>query len=151
MTIKQITLLAVVLSFLMGCENQPQSNLPVVDVKIGMRLYRLEVADSDATREHGLMQRDSMPADHGMIFVFPDLQERGFWMDKTRIPLDILFLDSSGRVVSIHQMQPYDRNTTRSNGPAQFAIELNQGAANQAGVKVGDTIYIPLHFKPAGE
>jgi uncharacterized protein len=129
--------------FLSACEPRPQSNLPVVDMKIGRRLFRLEIADTPATMEKGLMQRDSMPSDHGMIFVFPRESMQAFWMKNTRIPLDILFLDTSGKVVSIHQMQPYDENTTSSDFPARFAIELNQGAAAKAEVKVGDTIILP--------
>ena len=53
-----------------------------------------------------------------MMFVFPDEQPRGFWMKHTRIPLDIVFLDAGGRVVSIHRMEPHDLQTTRSAAPA---------------------------------
>jgi uncharacterized membrane protein (UPF0127 family) len=84
-----------------------------------------------------------MPADHGMIFVFPDTEPRSFWMKDTRIPLDILYLDPDGVVVSIRQMKPYDLSGVHSDKPAKYAIELNKGAAERAGVKVGDKLEIP--------
>lgn len=89
------------------------------------------------------MQRDSMPTDHGMIFVFPDDQVRQFWMRNTRIPLDILFLDASGRIVSIHQMKPYDESQTSSDFPARYAIELNNGVVATTGAKVGEQLQVP--------
>jgi uncharacterized membrane protein (UPF0127 family) len=89
------------------------------------------------------MFRDSMPPDHGMLFVFQTEERQGFYMRNTRIPLDILFLDSSGTVVSIHQMYPFDESSTLSAAPARYAIELNQGAAAAAGVKAGDRLSIP--------
>lgn len=130
-----------------SCERGPattrSSALPVVSMKIGSRTYGLEVAGDSFTRERGLMERDSMPADRGMIFVFEGEADRGFWMKNTRIPLDILFVDSNGKVVSIHTMKPYDQRTTNSDGPAKYAIELNAGAANENGVKAGDKLVIP--------
>jgi uncharacterized membrane protein (UPF0127 family) len=64
-------------------------------------------------------------------------------MKNTRIPLDILFLDHSGKVISSKSMRPLDLTTTSSDGPAKYAIELNQGAVASAGVHVGDIINIP--------
>jgi uncharacterized membrane protein (UPF0127 family) len=128
-----------------GCEQQSQSpaGLPVVKMDIGRQKFVIEVARSAADQETGLMKRDSMPADHGMIFIFFDDQVRRFWMKNTRFPLDILFLDSTGKVVSIHQMQAYDLNETSSDFPARYAVELNTGVAAQSGVKVGDILDIP--------
>jgi uncharacterized membrane protein (UPF0127 family) len=79
-----------------------------------------------------------------MLFVFPDEIAREFWMKNTRIPLDILFLDGNGKVVSSKSMKPYDLNTTPSDGPAKYAIEVNHGAAASSGVAVGDRLNIPL-------
>ena len=131
----------------LACDQQPASNLPTTSVTIGKKTYTLEIAARTAEQEHGLMQRDSMPSDHGMIFVFPDRQMRNFWMKNTRIPLDILFLDHVGRIVSIHTMKPYDLTPTPSDYPAKYAIELNAGAADAAPAHVGDTIAIPASAK----
>ena len=130
-----------------GCEQSP-AGLAVVGMKIGNQTFRLEVAATSASQETGLMKRDSMPADHGMIFVFAEEAMRDFWMKNTRIPLDILFVSSNGTIVSIHQMAPYDEQLTSSDFPARYAIELNLGAAREAGAKVGDHLIIPAEAKP---
>jgi len=129
-----------------GCGNgsaTATATLPAVPMQIGSKTYTLEVANDAAEREKGLMRRDSMPADHGMIFVFADEQRLGFWMRNTRIPLDIIYVNAAGRVVSIKQMRPYDTSTTYADAPAKYAIELNQGQAAAAGVAVGDQLTIP--------
>lgn len=138
-----LALLALSLSFLPGCQEQSPDGLPTVDMKIGTRTFVIEVARTEAQQEKGLMKRDSMPADHGMIFPFKEERVLGFWMKDTRFPLDIIFADSKGKVVSIHQMEAYDESNTSSDVPARYAIELNKGAANDAGVKVGDLLDIP--------
>ena len=89
------------------------------------------------------MQRDSMPADRGMIFLFRDDVNENFWMENTRIPLDILYLTNAGKIVSIKHMEPYKRTGVPSDGAYRFAIELNAGQADASGVKPGDTVTIP--------
>ncbi|HEY2587600.1 MAG TPA: DUF192 domain-containing protein [Tepidisphaeraceae bacterium] len=131
------------LLFLVGCDEQSPAGLPTVKMQIGHRTFVLEVARTQAEQEKGLMKRDSMPADHGMIFPFKEERVLSFWMKDTRFPLDIVFADSKGKVVSIHQMEAYDENSTSSDFPARYAIELNKGAAKDAGVKVGDVLDIP--------
>lgn len=121
--------------------SQPTSHF--VQVRLGREMIRLEVADDPAKRSRGLMFRGSLPKDQGMLFVFPDSTERGFWMKNTYIPLDILYLDSDGRIISIKQMQPHDLSTTSSDGPAMFAIELNAGRAEELGLAVGQIVNIP--------
>ena len=122
--------------------NGPQS-LPTVKMKIGDRTFDLEVARTSEQHEIGLMKRDSMPEDHGMIFVFEDEHMLEFWMKDTRIPLDILYLDSAGKVVSVAQMQPYDLSTVSSQVEAQYAIELNAGMIKKLGIKSGQVLDIP--------
>ncbi len=89
------------------------------------------------------MYRSELPAGTGMIFVFPDEEERGFWMKNTYIPLEIVYVDSKGAIVSIKRMEPHDQRSTRSGGPAQYAIELNIGDAASAGLSVGQVLSIP--------
>ncbi|MEA2710064.1 MAG: uncharacterized protein QOF78_2665 [Phycisphaerales bacterium] len=129
-----------------GCGNGSASSgskLPTVPMQLGTKTFTLEIANDAAEREKGLMRRDSMSADHGMIFVFPGEERLGFYMRNTRIPLDIVFINANGVVVSVKQMRPYDANTTYADAPAKWAIELNQGQAAAAGVKVGDQVSIP--------
>jgi uncharacterized membrane protein (UPF0127 family) len=112
-------------------------------MRVGTEEFVLEIAADDATRTIGLMNRTSMPANRGMIFVFPRAQRLGFWMRNTRIPLDIIYVDQDGTVVSVHSMRPLDLTRIPSAGPAKYAIELNQGAAARCGIKPGDQLQIP--------
>ncbi|HVT88704.1 MAG TPA: DUF192 domain-containing protein [Tepidisphaeraceae bacterium] len=147
--------LFIALSSFIGCDKQnapaqttlpaatrPQS-LSTIAMTLGNRQFTLEVASEDSTREIGLMYRDSMAADHGMIFAFPDEEPRGFWMKNTRIPLDIVYVAGNGKIVSIRSMKPFDLTTIESGGAAKYAIELNVGIATSAGLHVGDSLQIP--------
>jgi uncharacterized membrane protein (UPF0127 family) len=138
----------VLLGFL-GCRDDktPSSNLPTTQITVGHKTYTLEIAADEEVRRKGLMQRDSMPKDHGMIFLFADEANRSFWMHNTRIPLDILYLNAAGRVVSIHRMEPYVEELTPSKGPAKYAIELNAGEAEAAGAKEGQLLELPASVK----
>src|SRR3954453_15267467 len=136
-------ILALIGLTLASCARGPQGSLRTTSMKIGSQTFALEVADTEATQRVGLMKRDSMPSDHGMIFVFDREEERQFWMKDTRIALDILYLDARGKVISIKQMKPYDKTAVASDGPAKYAIELNLGEAARCGVKVGDILTLP--------
>ena len=125
----------------------PSSSLPTVQVPIGQKTYTLEIVAKTEERNTGLMRRDSMPEDHGMIFIFKAAEPRSFWMKNTRIPLDILYLDPTGKVVSIHRMEPYVEIPTRSKAPAKYAIELNAGQAEAATIHEGDTVTLPDNIK----
>jgi len=129
-----------------GCQPKseaPQSGLPVVDMKVGSRSYHVEVAADEYSRMRGLMERDTLPGDHGMIFVFLQDTDEPFWMKNTRFPLDILFIDNGGKIISIGHMKPYDESNTLPGGMYRYAIELNAGDAAAAGVKVGDSVSVP--------
>lgn len=136
-------LFAILFPLLAGCDKAPPPVLPTVPMKIGDRTFTLEVADNERDRQKGLMERDALPEDRGMIFVFPREAPLSFWMKNTRIPLDIIYVDSKGKVVSIKQMKPYDRNSTPSDAPAMFAIELNRGTAEKLKLQPGATLILP--------
>ena len=128
-----------------------QSEAGVVRMRLGRESFTLEVADTPKKQQLGLMHRKSMPQDRGMLFVFEDERERSFWMKNTHIPLDIIYVSAAGKVVSIEQMKPLDETSVPSDGPAKYAIELNEGAAGRAGVATGDVLAIPDEARePAG-
>ncbi|HJP97704.1 MAG TPA: DUF192 domain-containing protein [Rhodanobacteraceae bacterium] len=106
--------------------------------------FTVEIADTVAAREHGLMDRTAMPADHGMLFVFADAEPRTFWMKNTLIPLDILFFDSADRLVTIRaDVPPCKTNpcpTYASTAPARYVLELNAGTAASIGARKGDLL-----------
>lgn len=110
--------------------------------------FRVEIADDDASRTQGLMFRDEMADDHGMLFIFERQQPRSFWMKNTRIPLDIIYLDSNFKVVSISADTPPCRSHSRrcpnypSDGPAQYVLEINGGQAAELGLEPGDRIEV---------
>jgi uncharacterized membrane protein (UPF0127 family) len=121
----------------------PPSAAPTVQMRIGSGTFNLELARTVAETRRGLMHRDSMPPDHGMIFIFDRERTVGFWMKNTKIPLDIIYVDAGGRVVSTHKMHPFDETSVYPAGPYKYAIELNQGTVEKVGVKAGDVLAIP--------
>ncbi len=105
--------------------------------------FFLEVANSAEERAVGLMGRESMGRDRGMIFFFPAEQVLGFWMKNTLIPLDIIFIDSDLSVVDVqtmrpeHEIAPFPLPTYYSAAPALYAIEVNEGVAAECGIEPG--------------
>lgn len=136
--------------FAPSCKNEPQpppAEPYTVAMKLGSETFRLEIADTPRKQQLGLMHRKSLPADRGMLFVFEDDRERAFWMKNTHIPLDIVYADANGKVVSVKPMKPMDESSVPSDGPARYAVEINQGAARRAGLKAGDVLVIPPHVR----
>lgn len=117
---------------------------PYVELK-GQR-YSIELAEDDASRAQGLMERTQMAADHGMLFVFDDDAPRAFWMKNTKIPLDMLFFDAERHLVSVqHDVPPCvaDPCPAYSSGaPARYVLELNSGHARRLGLTPGDELRI---------
>ena len=116
---------------------------PVCTLPDGYRVS-LEVAVSEEEREMGLMFRDSLPPDAGMLFLFDRDGIWPFWMKNTFIPLDLIWLDDGGRVVEIKaNVQPCYRDPCPSYKPkavASAVLEVNGGAAARHGVEVGSTL-----------
>jgi uncharacterized membrane protein (UPF0127 family) len=100
----------------------------------------VEVAATPQSRETGLMNRFSLPRDHGMLFVFEASEPRAFWMKNTYVPLSIAFVDSTGRILNIEDMRPRDESTHWSRGPAMYAIEVRQGWFAEKGIQAGDAV-----------
>lgn len=101
---------------------------------------RVELADDGEKRALGLMYRDTLPADQGMLFVYDESAERSFWMKNTRIPLSAAFVSSDGTIIRIADMYPMDTRTTDSHGDARYALEVNQGWFKEHHVVEGDKI-----------
>jgi uncharacterized membrane protein (UPF0127 family) len=117
-------------------------------VELGGKTFSVEIADTSEKQALGLMFRDSMPADEGMLFIFPNEAPRGFWMKNTRIPLDIMYFDKNLKLVSISADTPPCRVSRcpsyPSIAPAQYVLELNAGMAARLGVELGDTLTLDL-------
>ncbi len=116
-----------------------------VTTSTGEHRFMVEIADDDAERQRGLMEREPLADDRGMLFEFPDVAERGFWMRNTPSPLDIIYVDPHGRIVSIAKnATPYSEAVIPSNGPASGVLELRAGRADEIGAKPGDRISHPF-------
>jgi uncharacterized membrane protein (UPF0127 family) len=125
----------------------PRTRVEVVHPSTGAVLLTVdaELATTLETRTRGLMERPSLPADQGMLFLFEVAQPLSFWMFNTLIPLDIIFADAERRITSIYASVPPCRPPLRcptytSHGPAQFVLEVNAGTAAKVGVGVGDEL-----------
>ena len=111
-------------------------------VELGGHRYAIEIADDDAERARGLMFRDTMNADHGMLFIHDRQEPQAYWMKNTKIPLDILYFDDERRLVTQQRdvppcslgdgCPPYP-----SNAPARYVLELNAGEAAQLKLENG--------------
>ena len=117
----------------------------IVETAVGERSFTIEIADDPGERERGLMFRDPLADDRGMLFEFPDVAERGFWMHNTPSPLDIIYIDPRGRIVSIAKnATPQSDTVLPSNGPASGVLELRAGRADEIGAKAGDKVRHPF-------
>ncbi|HNX25246.1 MAG TPA: DUF192 domain-containing protein [Spirochaetota bacterium] len=100
-----------------------------------------EIADSDSEREKGLMYRESLNENEGMLFVFEREKKLNFWMKNTLIPLDIAYIDRNGIINEIYHMKPLDVSVTyNSIKPAMFALEVNLGWFSRHKIKTGTKI-----------
>lgn len=100
----------------------------------------VEIADTPELRERGLMHRDSLPEDHGMLFVYPESRILSFWMVNTRIPLDIAFIDRNGVIVDLQTMEPRSDELHVSSQEAMYALEMEAGWFEDHEVQVGDQV-----------
>jgi len=114
-----------------------QAELPTVQLNAGMYLIHAEVAADMGSRMQGLMHRKSMPANAGMLFIFDEASTQCMWMKNTYVPLSVAFLDESGAILNIADMQPQTEQSHCSSGPARYALEMNQGWFAQRGIKPG--------------
>lgn len=105
--------------------------------------FDVEIADNEYERETGLMYRDKLEEDQGMIFIFEDEAPRGFYMKNTTIPLDILFLDKDLKIVSVvPETKPESLETIPSGVPAKYVLEINAGLAQKWSLKEGDYVHL---------
>lgn len=111
-----------------------------ITVKIAGHPLKAEVAASDAERAKGLMFREKMGKDDGMVFVFDEPGYHSMWMRNTLIPLSVAFLDKGGTILNILDMEPKTEDVHAAAGPARFAIETNKGWFAEKKIKAGDKV-----------
>ena len=122
----------------------------IVQTITGEREFSIEIADDGLERARGLMYRQDMPDDRGMLFVFDTAQPVGFWMKNTPMPLDLIFIREDGAVAGIKQGKPFSEQVISVPEPVRFVLELKAGIANETGMKIGDRFFHPSIQNAAG-
>jgi uncharacterized membrane protein (UPF0127 family) len=111
----------------------------VIETGAGPVAFSVELALSAADRASGLMNRQSMAADHGMLFKFDQSRQVLMWMKNTPLPLDMLFIDEAGVVIRIaKETTPFSETIIPSGGPVRYVLELNGGTTGKRGISAGD-------------
>ncbi|CAM3300925.1 DUF192 domain-containing protein [Aequorivita lipolytica] len=101
----------------------------------------IEIADDEYSTQTGLMYRNAMAENQGMLFVFNDMQERSFYMKNTQIPLDIIYLNAKKEIVSIQKnAKPFDETSLTSEAASQYVLEVNANLADKWKLEKGDKI-----------
>ncbi|WP_422105645.1 DUF192 domain-containing protein [Winogradskyella sp.] len=101
----------------------------------------IEIADNEYETQTGLMYRTELGIQQGMLFIFPDVQMRSFYMKNTKIPLDIIYIDEDKRIVSFQKnAKPFDERSLPSEVPAKYVLEINAGLSDEWQLEVGDRI-----------
>ena len=98
-----------------------------IKLKIGSHAVTAEVVAMPESRQKGLMFRDKLGKNDGMLFVFDQIGYHGMWMKNTLIPLSVAFIDETGRILNVAEMEPHSETTYSAAGPARYALEMNAG------------------------
>jgi uncharacterized membrane protein (UPF0127 family) len=128
---------------LAACSNA--ESRPVLHTAKGDFAFTIEIADDGAERAQGLMFRDHLAPDAGMLFDYQTEQMASFWMQNTLIPLDMIFIGADGIVKNIHvNAKPLDTTSIPSKFPIRFVLEIPGGRSTEIGLAVGDKMEHPL-------
>lgn len=115
--------------------NDKESNL--VKITIGDKTYKVEIADTPEKQRKGLMGRESLPSDQGMLFIYDEPQDVSYWMKNTSVSLDIIFIDDDMEVISVKQGQPMSEEPITEKD-VQYVLEVNV----DSGIEEGDQLVI---------
>lgn len=129
-------------------ESKPAPQAPIQPSRPGLHQLEInghplqvEIARTPEQHALGLMHRNFLPEDQGMLFIFDQPARRSFWMRHTRIPLTIAYLDASGRILELHDMQPFDETPISSRSDqVLYALEVNQGWFFSRKISPGDLV-----------
>ena len=129
-------LAALAATFAVVAQEGPQQ-LPAIRLSAGIHVIQAEVAQTDAQRQIGLMNRPQMATNTGMLFIFDQPATQCFWMKNTLLPLSIAFVADDGTVVNIDDMKPQTLDSHCSTKAVRFVLEMNQGWFAKRGIKAG--------------
>lgn len=146
--LQKITMMIMGVSFMLAtfvAVGQVQKEkLTIVTTAGDRHIFKVEIARTPEEIERGLMFRDSMPMDEGMLFLFEEAREAMFWMKNTLIPLDMVFIAPDGKIIKIHENAlPHSLDHVSSEGAVIAVLEINGGRAAALGIKAGDRAELP--------
>lgn len=113
------------------------AQMPRLELTAGFHRIEAEVAATQADRMQGLMHRQNLGANQGMLFVYQEAARHCMWMKNTLLPLSVAFLDAEGRIINIRDMQPQTESNHCADAPARYALEMHQGWFARRGLKPG--------------
>ena len=117
-----------------------ESTLKRQQFQIGTYLINAELARTAEERQRGLMFRESLAENQGMMFQFSQADHYCMWMKNTLIPLSIAFIDEHGKIINIEEMQANSEQTTCAKSKARYALEMNTGWYSQRQIKAGQKV-----------
>lgn len=120
---------------LLACLLAPAALCDQLDLHVGGHIVHAEIANTPAARQLGLMHRERLCADCGMLFVFSRADRHRFWMKNTLLPLSIAFISNSGSIINIDEMQPESSDIHAARDEALYALEMNRGWFSHNGIK----------------
>lgn len=118
-------------------------------LRIKKHVIRAEIANTGQDRQRGLMFREKLAENGGMIFLYPHAEVSAMWMKNTRIALSVAFIDASGRILNITEMEPFSEEAHASSGAASYALEMNRGWFGKQGIHAGDHVEGLKELPPA--
>ncbi|MDA3941414.1 MAG: DUF192 domain-containing protein [Spirochaetia bacterium] len=138
--VKQLLLvLSLSMIFFTACSDGKET----VSITVGKDIYNIEIAVSREEQSLGLMNREKIEENEGMIFLYREDRKLSFWMKNTYIPLSIAFIAKNGTIKEIHNMKPESLTPVKSIHSVRYALELPLGAFERSGVGIGDIIILP--------
>jgi len=126
--------------FLFAATSYGQAKLPRIPLYVKDKTIHVEVARTEEEQARGLMGRRSLGKDEGMLFVYERDVYHGFWMKNTLIPLSIAFIDKSGRILAILDMEPLTLDIHMPPRAFRYALEMNKGWFETHRIQVGDFV-----------
>lgn len=121
--------------------SQFEKTLLTITTSSGIKSFTVEIADTPSKRSQGLMFRNELGEDEGMIFVFPEAGSHSFFMRNTYVSLDMLFVDSAGQIIFIEEnTTPLSEDVISPASPVLYVLEILAGQSDALGISVGDTV-----------
>jgi uncharacterized protein len=143
-----VILLLLLRGILYPGSSQSGSDIKIIPLYIGIQKFTVEIADTPQKQETGMMYRENIPEDFGMLFVYESEDYRGFWMKNCLVSLDIIYLDKYKQVINIHDNVPPCKRepckSYRSVRPAQYVLELRANRSRELNIRPGNNVFFIL-------